>query len=405
MTKVHYILTKIIALAFIMTAVSCCEKPWQTDHSKTRKVMLLYSAGHNSLRNYLLEDIGEMKEGWMPGNGDKDDILLVYTHTPVAYGAYGKPSNPYLIRLYHDPEGQVVSDTLITYPEGTISASAGQLGSVLGYVKEEFPAKSYGMIFSSHATGYLPPEYYSNPEKVSKSIGQDLVGTSGNYTSYEIELREFAEAIPMKLDYLLFDACLMGGVEVAYELMGKCGKVGFSQAEVLAEGLGYKTLAEHLLKNAEPDPQTVCENFFRQYNIQTGVYKSATISLVDCDMMSELASVCSSLFGKYRSAIYELDPSEVQGFGGSKQFFYDLADIVRSAGASDEEMARLQNTIDKTMIYKNSTGQYYSATDGLHAIEPGKFSGLTMYLPSHGRPELNSYYKSLGWNKTTGLVE
>ena len=145
------------------------------------------------------------------------------------------------------------------------------------------------MIFSSHATGYLPSGYYTNPNgykfkksamlrsrgipapvpyiepdfdpslPMVKSIGQDQVGPSNGRVSYEMELADFAEAIPMKLDYILFDACLMGGIEVAYELRGKCGQVGFSQAEVLAEGFDYKKLTQHLLQREVPYPHN-CTN-------------------------------------------------------------------------------------------------------------------------------------------------
>ena len=87
-----------------------------------------------------------------------------------------------------------------------------------------------------------------------------------------MELPDFAEAIPMKLDYILFDACLMGGIEVAYELRGKCSLLGFSQTEVLAEGLDYKTLTQHLLQKEKPYPEGVCADYFTQYDIQSGVY-------------------------------------------------------------------------------------------------------------------------------------
>ena len=115
------------------------------------------------------------------------------------------------------------------------------------------------MIFSSHATGYLPSGYYTAPYSYKfqdksgmmyrggyrafqsqpvpyhapehdpslpevKSIGQDQVGNYGSYQSYEIEIEDFAKALPMKMEYILFDACLMGGVEVAYEIREKCRK-------------------------------------------------------------------------------------------------------------------------------------------------------------------------------------
>ncbi len=394
MTKILNTLFRTFVLGLIVTLASCCEKPGcDIDHSKTRKVLVLYSAGYNSLKNYLQEDIEDLKEGWLPGNECSDDILLVYTHTPPKGGSYNTPSSPYLIKLYRDAEGRAVADTLQKYPEGTISSSASQLNSVLSHIQKSYPAKSYGMVFSSHATGYLPPEYYSKPEK---SIGQDQVGSS----SYEIELKDFAEAIPMKMDYILFDACLMGGVEVAYELRGKCGKVGFSQAEVLAEGFDYTTITNHLLKNPEPDPKSVCEDYFMQYDTETGVMRSATISLVDCNRMQNLAEVCRSVFSVYREGLNSIDPAEVQRFyRGRYHWFYDLESIIIEAGASDTELDVLHAALKECVLYKAHTPQFMTEFD----IKV--FSGFSMYLPCNGGEKLDKYYKTLSWNMATHLVE
>lgn len=397
-------------------------------NDETRKVMLLYSAGFNNLASYLKEDIEDLKAGWLPSAHRTDDIVLVYSHFPEKNGDYATESSPVLVRL-HTRDSVVVTDTLITYPKGTISASAEQLNNVLTYIKESFQARSYGMIFSSHATGYLPAGYYQNasdywfeemsagmrrrqravpyrePEHdpslpMTKSLGQDQVGERGSYQSYEIELQDFAAAIPMELDYLLFDACLMGGIEVAYELRGKVGLVGYSQTEVLAEGYNYKMLTSHLLKNKTPDPLGVCEDFFVQYDIQSGVYRSATVSTIDCRKLESLADVCRELFATYGNEIRSLRTSGVQQFFRSKyHWFYDLESILINAGATDEELGRLHEALDECVMYKAHTPMF------MNEFQIHTFCGFSMYLPSNGSAELDKYYKTLQWNQATGLVQ
>lgn len=430
-----YILHLAAAAALLFTAGSCCriDRPDEcvTDEA-SRKVLLLYSAGYNSLRSYLLDDIKDLKQGWLPGNGCNDDILLVYTHTTEVNNLYDKPTSPYLIRLYKDKEGKAVADTLKKYDAGVISSSAAQLNEVLTYTRDNFPSGSYGMIFSSHATGYLPSGYYTNPNgyifsdsrmrrsaaagvpvpvpyiepdfdpslPMVKSIGQDQVGPTGSRVSYEMDLPDFAEAIPMKLDYILFDACLMGGIEVAYELRGKCSLLGFSQAEVLAEGLDYKTLTQHLLQKEEPYPEGVCADYFTQYDIQSGVYRSATISLVDCDKLEPLAQVCREIFSACREGLAEIDPYNVQRFYRSgKHWFYDLESIVREAGATEEMTSALRNALDECVLYKGHTPEF------MHEFEIHTFSGFSMYLPCNGSSSLDRFYKTLQWNIATGLIE
>ena len=407
----------------------------RVEAGEKRNVLLLYSAGYNSISTYLDEDIKDLQKGWIPGSGRNNNILLVYSHLPAKRGNYATPNAPTLTRIWRDMDGSTVIDTLVTYPEQTYSATAGQLHKVLSFVKEEFPAKSYGMIFSSHATGYLPSGYYTKPtgytftEKPDisfryglgrdlikpvpyyepeydpslpavKSIGQDQVGMHGNYQSYEIELDDFAKALPMQMEYILFDACLMGGVEVAYELKEKCRYVGFSQTEVLAEGFDYTTLTTHLLGTQTPDPQSVCEDFFHQYDIQHGVYRSATISLVDCTKMEPLADVCHEMFTKYAMTLERLQPSKVQRYyRGDYHWFYDLEDIVAKIGATEEEMKSLKDALDKCIIYKASTPKF------MDSFEINVYSGFSMYLPTNGTMELDKYYRTLQWNKATSLVK
>ncbi len=403
--------------------------------TEKRNVLILYSAGYNSLSDYLIEDISDLKQGWLPGSDRNDNVLLVYSHFPTKRGIYSTPTSPTLTRIYKNLEGKTISDTLAYFPSETYSATAEQLHTVLTYVKTEFQAKSYGMIFSSHATGYLPSGYYAKPNdyiyqdknNISyrygmgrrysnpvpyiapkhdpslpdvKSIGQDQVGTFGNYVSYEIELDDFAKALPMQMEYILFDACLMGGVEVAYELKDKCHYVGFSQTEVLAEGFDYRSLAKHLLGSDTPNPQAVCEDFFHQYYIQSGTSQSATISMVDCTEMNSLSAICCELFHKYREAINRLQASKVQRYYRYDYcWFFDLYDIIAKAGATEEELSELQKALDICITYKSATPGFM----GSFTIDT--YSGLSMYLPSQGSIELDKYYRTLQWNKDTALVE
>ena len=397
----------------------------------TRKVMLLYSAGHNSLSSYLKSDIEELCTGWIPKDRRSDDVILVYSHLTARQGDYKTNISPVLFRLYGNELGEVVRDTLVVYEKNVISSSAEQFHSVLSYVKDEFPARSYGLVFSSHATGYLPSGFYSKPDSYRftsgkmltqgqrsgwslspvpymepeqdpslpavKSIGQDVV--SGQ--SYEMTIQDFAEAIPMKLDYILFDACLMGGIEVAYELAGKCDVVGFSQAEVLAEGFNYSTLASHLLGNKDSsDPAGVCSDYFEQYIDQSGVYQSATISLVDCNALEPLAEACADLFDRYSSEISWIKGSHVQRYyRSSHHWFYDLESILVNAGIHDNDLRGFRQALDGCIIYKEATPSF------MNEFPIDTFSGFSMYLPSHGNRELDKFYKTLKWNKATRLVK
>ena len=380
----------------------------------TRNVLLLYSAGYTlNIDTYLKEDVQEFAGGWLPSSkAFSKDVVLVYAHLPVRSGNFRDLTSPVLMRLYAGHDGNAVMDTLKVYDPGTISASASQLNEVLSYIYDRFPAEGYGMVMSSHGSGYLPQGFlnnpdtyvYSGPEPAQKSFGADQDYSGTGPVSREIEIQDLAQAIPMKLDYLLFDACYMGGVEVAYELREKCAYVGFSQAEVLADGFNYANLSSHLLLGDAPDPLAVCEEYFQQYDVQSGIWRSATVSLIDCGRMQPLADVCRMLCEKYRSGLDEVNSHRVQGFfRGGAHWFYDLQDMFVKAGISDDDQETLQAALDECVAYKAATPSFMIGSSGGFYIDA--FSGFSMYLPANGNPELDKYYRTLEWNKATSLVK
>ena len=422
----------VLALATVFSLVSGCQcNRFNPEKAGYDRVLILYSAGYNSLRDYLYEDIQDLKKGYAPGKSESR-VFLVVSHLSTRRGDYSTVTSPQLVRIYNDKKTGVVLDTLKTY-DGHLSDKS-KMNAILSDIKRQFPSEHYGMVFSSHASGWMPVGYYNHPEVYEPSYSAGRKGTAphglpeGTYphvdpellpgepltksltmtnsasTATEMELIDFKNAIPMHLDYLLMDACLSGGIEVAYELKDVCDCIGFSQAEILADGFNYENLAGHLLGSGSADTRSVVDDYYQQYAAKTDkTDRSATISLVDCTQLDALASLCGTLFSKYRSQLDGLDPSQVQRFYRyEKHWFYDLKDILVKAGINTEESNSLSSTLDRCILYKAATEEFLKAYGG---FKIATFSGLSMYLPCNGSAFLDSHYKELAWNKATGLVD
>ena len=365
---------------------------------ESRQVLLLYGAGFNSLSSDIWSNIDEIKRGYLPAE-----------------------TAPVLIRLY-DEHGETRADTLRTWPVGTPVANKEMMTEVFNWVREEFPADGYGAIMSSHATGYLPEDYYANPKKYEgrdrgsssswspqlRSFGQEYYD-AGTKTQ-EMEIKDLAAAIPYKLDYLVFDACLMGTVEVAWELRNVCSYVAFSPCEIPAAGFDFRNLVEHLLKPEVPDVMAVCQDYFAFYQHDTTY--GATITLVDCSRLDRLAATCRELFDRYRSGIRNLDGKNVQVYDrriDSKKYyaFFDLKDMLREAGASETDLASLQAALDEAIVYEAHTAKFIN-------VQLDRVCGLATYLPAypdyrrdiyHGTEFLDYFYQeNIAWNQATALV-
>ncbi len=369
-----------------------------------RHVLVMVSGGHNSLSSYLTEDLQDIAAGYVPvGTAAETNALVVLARLPV--NELSTTDVPVLYRMYKDADGVVVRDTLQTFGPDDRIFGGDVIKRALQTVRDRLPAKSYGMLVSSHASGWLPPGYYDNPYSFEPrvrpfSIGQDKDGE----TSVEMDLVDFAHSIPFKMEYIIMDCCLSGGVEVAYALKEVSNYVAFTQTETMADGFDYKTMMSHLLEETVPNPQAVCEDFYNYYMAKTGVYQSATISLIHLSYLDELSAVCKNLFSKYRTALSALDGDYVQGyFRYDRHYFYDLRHILVCAGVSEEELSDLDSALQKCVVYKAATPYFMEGTQYGFAIK--HFCGLSMYLPSEGTEFLDNYYKEkIEWNKDTQLV-
>jgi len=218
----------------------------------------------------------------------------------------------------------------------------------------------------------------------------------------------------MHLDCLVFDACFMGGVEVAYEFRNVADKICFSPAEVPGNGYIYTNFAQELLSD-QASPEDFARTYFEYYEqaFVSGTGPDAaygvTSTAIDCTKMDALAGVCRNLFSKYRSAIAALQRNAVQPYFRSsgyynrdEPFFFDLEDILIQAGITRNERAALEDALDECITYKAATTAFMPKYGGFQ-IEI--YSGLSMYLPSCGSLGLDEFYKTLSWNKATSLVE
>lgn len=414
----------------LLCCLCACDGKWPYKGDDFENVVIYYGCGYNNLSSSITTNVNELSSGAVPDRKSRN-ALLAFCHTTYRDSDYKTPSAPVLIRFYKDKKGTVVRDTLTVYPESLKSVDESTICTVLSSIGKDFPAKHYGFIFSSHGTGWIPPGYSGKNERsgyakrlsagrevalppgVYRNIPQDpdapptkSIGAqyydSSEY-SYQMELAALARAIPIKLDYLIFDACLMGGIETAYELRGVADKIIASPTEILVRGLMYEPMAEHLLRYPA-DLEAVCKDYIDYYLNTTG-NDSATIALYDCTKAGSVAAEMGKILDAHGDGISRIDRSEVlryfyTNYGSPKHWFYDILDIAAHLDVSSAELAPLKSAIESMVIYKGTTGHFFDAK-----IPEEKYSGLSMYLPVQSWDELNAYYRTLDWNKTVHLVK
>ncbi|MCD8101553.1 MAG: clostripain-related cysteine peptidase [Alistipes sp.] len=278
------------------------------------------------------------------------------------------------VKSYHDPD----------------SSDPAFLKEVLNDVNRLFPADVMGMCVLSHASGWLPTDLFGKPSR-------SLIDDNGSY----MELTDFADTIPYKLDYLIFDPCFMAGIEVAYELKDKADYIIASPAEVVVPGFDYSKMMGRLFKSSltEADLAGVAKDFYTMF--ANGVYpnpdyNAATVSVVKTSELDALAEYVRQ---------YDLLPwlqtepylGAVQNYHPTRYYYSDMEDLVRKMyGEGSAEAEGFAKFFYKAVIDKYNTDHYYSDYNKA-ANKIDYFSGLTVYIPRAAYTNLNEYYKNLKW--------
>lgn len=169
--------------------------------------VLFYGAANNSCEETIMDDIAEMKQGFVDGQG-VELILLVdrikgFSKDSASLGEDFEDSRLY--RITHEHAERL--DGAPEMPEITLTSTfdanmgdAATLRQFVRYAKAHFPAEHYALVFYSHGDG--------------RAMCAD--NDSGADELFPAEITEVLEEKD-SVDLLGFDVCSMGGIENLYQ--------------------------------------------------------------------------------------------------------------------------------------------------------------------------------------------
>lgn len=364
----------------------CSEERSSDIMPSARRTVLVYLAGDNSLSDEVWEKVDALVAGWQ----NEHDNLLVYQDT------HGERGTPSLMRVVYEG-GSAHTEVIKEYPDAN-SADPQLFSTVVRDALVGYRAPSYGLLLFSHGTGWLPAGSYSNPRHYNNTKAglRSIMDDAGR----EMEIADFAAAIPDgQFDFIVLEACLMGGVEVAAELRGKADYLVASSAEILSPGFTpvYEQMLDCLFQK-DPDLSGFAARYMAYCNSREGAYRSGTISVIDLKRMDELIEFVSPLLQKE----VETDISSLQCFDRNEnKLFFDFGDYMEQVIRQDnrvEEVAdmekQLNKLLDQLVVYKASTPYFVYLPIRRH-------SGLTIYVEQEIYPGLNDAYRELSWYRLT----
>lgn len=368
-------------IALFAWTASSCRKSDEADITPVDRTVLIYMAADNSLNSYGYTNL-QLLANSVTRRNLREGNLLVYLDSRTPSGEY--TAEPKIIKIEFDENGVLVQNVVKKYPEHN-SGSAEVLSNVISFAVSEYPAKEYGLILWSHGSGWLP----SNPN-YTKAFGQD-----GNSW---IETNDLALAIPDNVfDFVVFDACYMGAVEVAFALRNKSDLFLASPTEIIADGFPYGEMVDYLFAT-KADIEGLARAYFKFYaeHKQTA-YRSATISLVKTSELESLAAVTREIVYGKEEEIGHINIDLLQCFDrNAYHSMFDMGEFLEKI-ATPQQYATFTNQMNKTIIYKAHTDSFLINQGGF-LIK--RYSGLSSYIPVKRYPKLNPEYYKLDSYKT-----
>lgn len=411
-------------LLVIVLAACSNEIPEQQPAKRSGRTVLAYliSNSPKSLEGNLQDNVVDM---YMALAEIKDSCTLLVFYRPQEYSSY--LDVPTLLCFDTDGRGNInnlpaLTGTDLTFESvcqvaqkkeytmnSQIATDPVVMEEVLKDMQKIAPSDSYGLILGSHASGWMKGNSVQ-----SKAFGDD--------DGYNINIPDLADVLKNsfseKLDFVLFDACMMGTAEVGYELKEITSHCIASVMETPALGFPYKQIFSYLYSE-NIDYSAVCHEFisFNKVNNAWG-----TCAVMDCSQMENLASAVKAKLSEWQDALSSVSMQNVQQYGVNsyKYFSYDVLDFFRELGRKsgvvkttdlNEAIASVQSALNQAVIAKDCLSGVDYDFEGL-TIDGTRFCGIGMYIPGEynryvaNKTTWNSYYEqSISWYRAAGWAD
>lgn len=408
-------------LLVIVLAACSNEIPEQQPAKRSGRTVLAYliSNSPKSLEGNLQDNVVDM---YMALAEIKDSCTLLVFYRPQEYSSY--LDVPTLLCFDTDGRGNInnlpaVTGTDLTFESvcqvaqkkeytmnSQIATDPVVMEEVLKDMQKIAPSDSYGLILGSHASGWMKGNSVQ-----SKAFGDD--------DGYNIDIPDLANVLKKsfseKLDFVLFDACMMGNAEVGYELKDVTSHCIASVMETPVYGFPYDRILPYLYSE-NVDYSAVCHEFI-SFNKTKDVW--GTCAVMDCSQMENLASAVKAKLSEWEDALSSVSMQNVQQYGVNsyKYFSYDVLDFFRELGGKaewqkHEAIASIQTVLNEAVIAKECIP---NPSNSSFRVDETRFCGIGMYIPKEINDYVpdniswnnwNDYYKqSISWYRAAGWAD
>lgn len=408
---------KFFLLILIITAILSCSLNQTLDEAlreaidtkafgKTVWTVMVYMCADNNLNPQSVYDVNEMI---LAGGSNKNlNIVLLWDQTTSYAG--GDRHGYYLVTS--------------TGPKLLYNTDEVNMGNVdttknfIDFAIANYKADRYIFVLWDHGDGVDKSTAPESITTLQKSIAQD--SSSGGDMLTDTEQKEvfqhFYNKIGKKIDILIYDACVMGLVELMCQAKDYFNYFIGSEDNVPGSGMNYRFLKE-ILDYPDINPKEIAKSVVTYYQTSNiagtypflyAPYDYPTLTAIDLTKIDNLVTLLTSFANAatnssnkdcfYYSAIktdLTFYPSMLGDMGYVDIYYYmnNVITKLTSAGATTHPAISIANDI---MNYIENSGvvikEYYASK------HTGKANGISIYIDAL---DTTSVYRSNSFNTAT----
>lgn len=395
----------LLCVSFLFLFTSCNQDDDPVPPEAGSKTVLVYIvADNNSLGSLATLDVEEMLEGMKLVDSTSCNLLV--------YQDGG--STPILFRIARDKKGNIEKEIIKKYAE-QVSTDADVMKEVMHRAFYEYPADSYGLVYWSHADGWIP---YPVPSASTRWIGQDAGAGEDNRMNISDLVEVLNDDMP-HFDFIMFDACFMMSIEVAYAVRNYADYYMGCPTENPGPGAPYNKVVPYMFKQGAA--VQMAEAYFSHYNenYNSGIGMSNTdwtggtaVAVLKTSELDNLAAVTNEILQAVGATPKELctevyDYDKRTAYNGHVGYF-DIQEMMQHL-MDDAGYGLWKHAFNSALVYWKTTEKNYSmfadyrfdTVFGMFPME--NTNGVTHYIPFNFDSQTAAAYRSTDWYIAAGL--
>uniref|UniRef100_A0A7C6EF50 Peptidase C11 clostripain n=1 Tax=candidate division WOR-3 bacterium TaxID=2052148 RepID=A0A7C6EF50_UNCW3 len=352
--------------------------------------IMVYMGGDNGMSDQVYADLAEMTA---VGSTPQVQIIAQVDNLP-------SDPNP-TTRRY-----RIEQDTLKLIADlgEKDMADLAVLLDFIRYCRSNYPAEKYCLVLWDHGSGWYPKGLSQASIIYDYTDSDSISVTTGELNLLFTEIRR---TLGKKLNLLVFDACLMGEVEIAYEVKEGAEIMVGSEGLIPFDGLPYEPILTGIVTQPELTPkefaQTIVQNYADYYNFVDVCLAAVDLTQLE-NLGRELKNLLEYLRGFAQDTIFVTGRNQVQTFPEdnirpprSTDEYIDLYDFLSQTKViAPGQYEPVLSLLDSIIFANQVSGTYYPQAFGLSVWFPDNYLRFKQRALS---------YLGLGFAQKTGWLE